>query len=255
MMVFHHRGYGRGTSLIILHGLFGSLDNWATLARQWAAWFHVFTFDARNHGRSSHSQTMNYSVMADDLLGILREHNLAPAHLIGHSMGGKTAMHFATQHPDLVRKLAVVDIAPKQYARRHDHIFRALMALNLNEFTTRKEIDEALAGNIPEASTRQFLMKNLMRAETGRFRWKVNLGVLNDHYPELSAALPREARCVHPTLFVRGGRSTYILDEDKPLLKQHFPNSQLLTIKSAGHWVHADAPADLERIISRFLHA
>ncbi len=255
MMDFHHRGYGRGTSLVILHGLLGSLDNWGTLAKKWSERFHVFTFDARNHGRSPHSQAMNYSVMAEDLLGIMGEHDLAPAHLIGHSMGGKTAMFFATQHPDLVKKLVIVDIAPKHYTRRHDHIFSALMGLDLKEFTTRKEVDDDLAAKIPEFSTRQFLMKNLARTESGRFKWKMNLRVLNDHYPSLSEALPKEARCPNPTLFVRGGRSTYILDEDKPLLKHHFPNSQLLTVKNAGHWVHADASAELDRIVSEFLSA
>ncbi len=252
-MHFHSRSYGRGFPLIILHGLLGSLDNWATLGKKLGERFHVFTFDARNHGRSSHSERMDYEVMVGDLRAFMQEHNITQAHLLGHSMGGKTVMHFAMSHPGMVAKLVVVDMAPKAYSRKHDHIFEALSSLDLKKFTARKEVDDALSVKIPEFSTRQFLLKNLARAESGNFHWKMNLRVLREHYNELSKALPASAVSEAHALFVNGGKSSYVTDTDRPLIKHHFPNSLILTVKNAGHWVHADAPEELEKIVVRFL--
>lgn len=252
-MNLHSRSYGLGAPLIILHGLLGSLDNWATLAKKLGERFHVYAFDARNHGRSSHSEKMNYDVMVEDLHLFMRQHDIPAAYLLGHSMGGKTVMHFAVAHPDMVTKLIVIDMAPKAYIRKHDHIFEALSSLDLKKFSARKEVDEALANKIPEFPTRQFLLKNLARAESGNFQWKMNLRVLKEHYNELSKALPTSAVCKKPALFVNGGKSSYVTEDDRPLIKHHFPNSLILTIKSAGHWIHADAPVELERIVVRFL--
>jgi len=249
----HSRSYGKGHPLIILHGLLGSLDNWVTLARRLADHFHVYTFDARNHGRSSHSSVMSYDAMVEDVRTFMSDHSLASAYLLGHSMGGKTAMQCAVMYPELVDKLIVVDIAPKAYGRRHDHIFEALSSLDLRMYSHRKEVEKALAVNIRESATLQFLLKNLVRDEADKFTWKVNLPVLKNRYSEIGAGIPASARFEKPALFVRGGESNYILDEDKSLIKQVFPRSTLLTIKNAGHWVHADAPDDLLRIVQKFL--
>ncbi|MFN0159537.1 MAG: alpha/beta fold hydrolase [Bacteroidota bacterium] len=254
-MHLHYRSYGSGHPLIILHGLLGSLDNWATLAKRLAAQFHVFAFDARNHGRSSHSDVMNYDVMVEDLRAFMREHGIASAHLLGHSMGGKTAMQFAVEHPEYVNRLIVVDIAPKAYGRRHDHIFEALCSLDLKKFSHRKEAEEVLSQKIHEPATVQFLLKNLVREEEGTFKWKMNLPVLKKHYDEISAGLSEGAKFEKPALFVRGGKSSYILDEDRALIKKIFPRSNILTVKNAGHWVHADAPDELEKIVVGFLSA
>lgn len=253
MIHFHTRSYGRGHPLIILHGLLGSLDNWATLARRFAEHFHVFTFDARNHGRSSHSNVMNYAAMADDVQTFMQKHSIASAYILGHSMGGKTAMQVAMTHAQVVDKLIVVDIAPGAYGRRHDHIFEALCNVDLKKYSSRKEVEEDLALKIREHATVQFLLKNLGRDESGGFRWKMNLPVLRKHYDELGAAIPHSMTFEKPAMFVRGGKSSYITDDEKRRIKKMFPRSSIVTIKNAGHWVHADAPEDLEKIVVRFL--
>lgn len=252
-MHFHHHTYGRGHPLIILHGLLGSSDNWATLGKRLGAHLHVFAFDARNHGRSSHSNVMNYEAMVGDVLTFMQEHGIPSAHLIGHSMGGKTAMRFAVTHADKTDRLIVVDIAPKAYGCRHENIFEALCSLDLKEYSQRKEVELALGEKIPEPATVQFLLKNLGRNDAGAFRWKMNLPALRKHYHEISAGLPASARFDKPMVFVKGGRSNYIQAEDKPAIKHIFPRSNVITIKNAGHWVHADAPDELERIILNFL--
>lgn len=253
MIHFHTRSYGKGYPLVILHGLLGSLDNWATLARRFAQHFHVFTFDARNHGRSSHSNVISYPTMATDVQTFMQRHSLASAHLLGHSMGGKTAMQLAMTHPALIDRLIVVDIAPGAYGRRHDHIFDALCGVDLKRYSSRKEVEEVLALEIPEYATLQFLLKNLGRGESGEFRWKMNLPVLKKHYDELGAAIPEATPFDRPALFIKGGKSSYITATDKPAIKKMFPRSSVVTIKNAGHWVHADAPDDLEKIVVKFL--
>jgi esterase len=250
----HFRSFGKsGHPLIILHGLLGSLDNWATLAKIFGERFHVFALDARNHGRSGHSTIMNYEAMVGDVLAFMTDHSITSAHLLGHSMGGKTAMHFAVTHPEMIARLIVVDIAPRVYGRKHDYIFDALCSLDLRLYSTRKEVEEALRPTIHEPSTLQFLLKNLARDEEGRFKWKANLSVLKKHYEEIAGGFHTTARFEKPTLFVRGGKSNYVLDDDKGLIKHIFPRSNILTIKNAGHWVHADAPVDLATIALRFL--
>jgi len=252
----HFRSYGKGGHpLIFLHGLLGSMDNWATLARRLADHFHVYAFDARNHGRSPHSSVMSYDAMVEDVRTFMRDHSLASAYLLGHSMGGKTAMQCAGMYPELVDKLIVVDIAPKAYGRRHDHIFEALCSLDLGMYSHRQEVEGALAVKIPEPATVHFLLKNLERNESGKFKWKMNLPALKKHYAEISKGASLSARFDKPSLFVKGGRSTYILDDDKRLIKHSFPRSTILTVKNAGHWVHADAPDDLLEIILVFLKA
>lgn len=252
-MSLHYRSYGAGPPLIILHGLFGSLDNWVTIARRWGEHFHVWLFDARNHGRSFHDDRMDYPVMAEDLGRFMTEHGMASARLLGHSMGGKTVMQFAVTYPGRVERLLVVDIAPRSYPRRHDRILESLLALDPRALRTRAEAEKALAQGIPDAATRGFLLKNLARNEGGGFRWKINLGVIDRRYDDLLSALPDGACCDSPALFVRGGRSTYIGELDRPAIRAHFPRATLVTIKNAGHWVHADAPEDLYQTVLRFL--
>lgn len=253
MIRLHFKAYGHGHPLIVLHGLFGSLDNWATLCKKLGATYHVFALDARNHGRSPHSAEIDYKVMSDDVHSFILQQGIRHTHLLGHSMGGKTAMSFAFRYPELLGRLVVVDIAPKTYPRKHDPILRALLELNPFSLSTRKEADEVLASSIADPATRQFLLKNLQRSESGHYRWKMNLPSIDRHYDDLRKGFPAGSRTSAPTLFVRGGKSSYILPEDHTQIKAMFPKSTILTIKKAGHWVHADAPAALEAVVKKFL--
>lgn len=252
-MEFHHRTYGAGPPLIVLHGLLGSLDNWTTLARRWGKHFQVWTFDARNHGRSFHDPRMDYAAMADDLLQFMNRHGIATAHLLGHSMGGKTAMQFALTHPARVERLIVVDVAPRAYERHHDRILDALLGVEPARLAGRAEADEALARTIPEGATRQFLLKNLVRREEGGFRWKMNLAVIAGSYEALLESVGTGGRFDGPVLFVRGGRSSSVGDTDIPRILELFPRAVVATLAGAGHWVHVDAPDELSRVILPFL--
>src|SRR5258707_8793058 len=173
-MQLHFRSYGQGSPLIILHGLFGSLENWLTVSERLSSRFQVFAVDQRNHGQSPHSSEMDYKLMAEDLAEFMHTHHLAEAHILGHSMGGKTAMQFAFLYPGYVRRLVVVDIAPRMYAPRHNQILKAMLSLDLAHFTDRKQIEKALEPQIPELALRQFLIKSVARLPSGGFSLKLN---------------------------------------------------------------------------------
>jgi pimeloyl-ACP methyl ester carboxylesterase len=254
-MHLHYKVYGSESlpALIILHGLLGSSDSWHSFGQRLSERFHIFALDARNHGRSPHSDHFNYPVMAEDVVEFMAQHRIFSASLIGHSMGGKTAGFVALLYPELVDKLIVVDIAPKSYKAHHDQVFDALTSLDLNSFQYRKDIDEALTLKIPEASVRQFLMKNLSRDESGGFQWKMNLEVIEKNYNRINEELPRDRQFSKPTLFIRGAHSNYIQVDDVPLIGQLFPNAELVTIENAGHWVQADAPEELTAHVLEFL--
>jgi esterase len=249
----NYRTYGTGFPLIILHGLFGSLENWQTVSRRLGEHFQVFAIDQRNHGGSPHSQNFNYEVMAGDLLEFMKTHGLARAHILGHSMGGKTAMQFALRHPEKVGKLIVVDMAPKAYPPGHLDIFKALFALDLTRFQNRKEMEDALADSIPEVSVRQFLLKNVMRDEAGVFKWKLGLDEIHQNYDQLNQALAKEAPFPGEALFIKGGRSDYILAPDEGVIKEYFPRALITSIPDAGHWVHAEKLEEFVKIALEFL--
>jgi pimeloyl-ACP methyl ester carboxylesterase len=254
-MQLHFNSYGSDSrpSLIILHGLLGSSDNWHSFGHRFGEHFHTFTLDARNHGRSPHSDHFNYQVMAEDIVEFMTEHHISSASLLGHSMGGKTAALTALLYPELVDKLIVVDIAPRSYQAHHDQVFNALTSLDLNAFRYRKDIDDALTLKIPEQSVRQFLMKNLARDDSGGFRWKMNLEVIEKNYAQINEELPRDRQFNKPALFIRGGNSDYIQIDDLPLMRKLFPKAELMTIKKTGHWVHVDAPEEFSRTVLDFL--
>ena len=255
IMKLHYSEHGSGDPLIILHGFLGASGNWHSLSRNvFAEHFHVFAVDQRNHGRSPHDDQFDYEAMADDLLAFMDEHDIEQAHILGHSMGGKTAMYFTTMYPERVRRLVVVDMTPKRYEPQHNDILDALKRVDFDIHTSRDDIDAVLAETIGEAGTRMFLMKNLaIDRETKRFGWQMNLPVLDEHYDALNEPLTEDAQFDGPTLFIRGGRSNYILDEDRDLIERHFPNARVLTIKDAGHWVHADQPAIFGETVTKYL--
>lgn len=243
--------FGDGPPVIILHGLFGSSDNWQTVSRNIASRFKVFALDLRNHGRSPHSPVFSYEAMAHDLLEFLRDRNLHQVRLIGHSLGGKTAMRFALDNPDHVTRLVIVDIAPKEYPSHHDSILDALTALDLGRFSGRKEIDTALSQSIPSATTRQFLLKNLRRTDQNAFEWRMNLPVLHEQYDETNKAVTGPP-FPGPALFLRSLTSGYINDDDLPEIRRLFPRSRIAEFPT-GHWIHADAPAQFVEVVLDFL--
>ena len=252
-MPLHFKQLGHGEPLVLLHGLFGSADNWFGVAPKLAEKFCVFALDLRNHGRSPHHAEMDYPLLAADVAEFFTARKINSAHVIGHSLGGKVAMQFALDFPARVRKLVVVDMAPRAYARAHDRIFAALLALDLPSFSTRPQIEEALAPEIPSLNLRRFLLKNLGRDSAGGFVWQMNLRGLAENYSRLGEVLEPGRRFSGPVLFLRGGRSDYINAADEVAIHRQFPAAQLQTIAAANHWVHADAPEEFIRLVLDFL--
>lgn len=247
------RTYGEGLPLIILHGLFGSSDNWTTMAKELGKYRKIYLLDQRNHGQSPHAPIFTYEAMANDLKQFILQHDIIKPDILGHSMGGKVAMHFAVRYPDQINKLIVVDIGPKHYPIHHDVILEGLKAIDINNLQSRNEADSELADYVENAGVRQFLLKNLKRHENG-FIWKMNLEVIYDQIAEIGEGLGDNDQFNHDTLFVRGSLSKYILDEDWPAIIKHFPHAVLHTIQGASHWVHAEKPNELAAIIYEFLN-
>jgi esterase len=252
-MELNYYSCGEGAPLIILHGLFGGSDNWQTLSKQFKEHFQIFAVDLRNHGNSPHSDAFDYPAMAEDLREFLEKHALTDALILGHSMGGKVAMQFATSNPERVRKLVVADIAPKDYPPHHEPILKAMLKLDLRKFAERAGIDAALAPDIPSAGLRQFLMKSVARSEEGGFKWKIHLRAIHDNYAKIAAAPALGHPFLKPTLFLRGEKSDYILPEDESTIRRFFPAAELKTIAGAGHWLHAEKPQEFFEITRDFL--
>ena len=250
----HIERQGQGTPLLILHGLFGSGQNWRTLGkRALAPHVEVWAVDLRNHGQSPHTDEFTYQAMASDIIALIEDEAPGPVHLLGHSLGGKVAMHVALSAPHLIDKLIVVDIAPRPYNARHSDILEALTSLDMPTMTSRTAIDEALSDQIPNAMVRQFLLKNAQRHPEGGFHWKINLDAIHANYHRVNETITGYPARPGPTLFVRGGRSTYILDEDQTAIKALFPDAQIATIAEAGHWIHYEAPQPFSEAVLSFL--
>jgi len=252
-MQLHFKESGQGRAVILLHGLFGSSDNWHYIALRLAENFHVFAVDQRNHGQSPHSDEMNYPLMAADVNKFMSSRGLEKAIVIGHSMGGKTAMQLALQFPGKVEKLIIADMAPRAYAPAHEKIFAAQLALDLASFQTRQQIEDALAPEIPDLVLRRFLLKNLGRNSDGAFFWKINLRGLAENSPQLRELVSHSKPFTKPTLFIRGGKSNYIGAAAEPLMRELFPQSEIQTIAAASHWVHADKPEEFLRLVLNFI--
>lgn len=255
-MILHHRVLGdehpANFTIVILHGIFGTSDNWQTFGKALAEQRRVVLVDQRNHGQSPHSAEFNYFAMADDLKTLLEEQRLLRPVVLGHSMGGKTAMFFAVQYPELLSKLIVVDIAPRTYPVHHQTILDAFAAVKIDQIQSRKEAEEQIKPLVPEKGVRQFLLKNLQRTDDG-FSWKLNLPVIRDNIEAVGVAVPDKSSIEVPALFVRGANSDYIKPEDEMLIKRIFPNAQVATVEGAGHWVHAEQPDTLLEIVTKFL--
>lgn len=254
-MELNYKSLGQGEPLIVLHGLFGTLDNWQTLAKAWAEDYLVYLVDLRNHGRSPHVDGLSYPLMAQDLSEFMEQNWIHKAHVLGHSMGGKVAMELALTYPDLVDKLIVVDIAPRPYAPGHDDVFAALFAIDLQKLESRQEAEAILEKHLDDWGVRQFLLKNLSRTKEGGFEWKMNLPVIYRDYLRILEPPTETESFEGPSLFVRGAASRYVKDEDILRIQELFPHSTLSTVPGAGHWVHADQPEVLKNMVINFLLA
>jgi len=253
MELLHALILGQGEPLIILHGFLGMGDNWKSLANKFAENYEVHLVDQRNHGRSFHDEDFSYEHMADDLLNYLDHHNLDRIYLLGHSMGGKTAMLFAVEHPDRLHKLIVADIAPKFYPPHHQYILDALNDVDFELVSSRNEIDKIFKKYIPEMGIRQFLLKNVYRKERNHLAYRFNLEVLEDNIDEIGVALPPRSQYEGPALFLKGALSGYITEQDEILIHAHFPNSEVISISNAGHWLHAENPDAFYLNVVKFL--
>ncbi len=252
--VWHVWESGQGPNVVILHGVFGSGDNWLTLARRLEHRYRAFLPDQRNHGKSFHSDDFGYDLLAEDLRQWMDRMGLDKIHLVGHSMGGKAAMRFAALYPKRLFSLTVVDIAPKAYALdHHAKMLAAMQNLDLLACQSRGDLDAALRDDIPELSTRMFVLKNIERDEQGRFRWRIALGPLSLSLSSIGSALPPQPPLDLPALLVRGEKSNYVTEEDWQTFQERFPHAEFHTVPGAGHWVHADAPDILLSILLQFL--
>ncbi|MBC7424913.1 MAG: alpha/beta fold hydrolase [Bacteroidia bacterium] len=253
-MKLHYKKYGEGpVNIFILHGIFGMLDNWHNIARSMGDSYTIYTVDARNHGQSPHSDEMSYSLMASDLSELLNELKIEEAVIIGHSMGGKTAMVFAHNFPEKTKALVIVDIAPKTYKPGHVSYFKAFEEIDFSKLTNRKEVDEALMPYENDLGVRLFLAKNIERDEEGGFKVKSNLKGIRNGYEEIIGGLTFRETFEKPTLFIKGSRSAYISEYDEVEILKYFPKAAFEVVDNAGHWVNADNPEGFIKVLTVFL--
>lgn len=255
-MILNSKIYGEekgGSPLLVFHGLFGMLDNWATFGREFGEEVPCHLVDLRNHGKSFHSEEMNHQAMAEDILNYLNHHQIQKAYLLGHSLGGKAVMQFALSYPERVEKIIVVDIAPKAYPPHHQKIMETLKSVNFNELKTRKEVEGKMSEGIQEKSVIQFLVKNLYWEKEDRLNWRFNLKVLSEKYSDFVGNAVGFGTFEGDTLFVAGERSHYILPQDELLIRQQFPKYKLVIIENAGHWVQVENPKAFNQAVKQFL--
>lgn len=245
--MLHYRVLGKGDPLVILHGLFGSSDNWQSQAKIFAEFYTVYLVDLRNHGHSFWSEEHSYALMAKDLRAVLETEKLYKITLLGHSMGAKVAMTFSQQYPEMLKKLILVDMGIKAYPMHHHHILAGIKSLNLSDYASRGEAERVLEVHLENPGVRQFLLKNLYWKTKGELAWRMNVSVLEKKMEEILSPIPKQV-VLTTTLFIRGELSNYILDEDIPDIENVFPDSEFETILGAGHWVHAEAQ-------EKFIHA
>ena len=251
-MLLHYKELGEGKPLIILHGLFGTSDNWQTHAKKLSEYYRVILVDQRNHGHSPWSEDFTYEHLADDLEELILHLGIDKFTLIGHSMGGKTAMYYAQKYPSRLEKMVVVDIGIKKYPMHHNEIIKGIKSLDLSTLTSRSEAENAMKPFVDSYGVRQFLLKNLYWFEKGKLAWRMNVEVLEREMEEILAPIPN-IEVWTPTLFIRGAMSNYILDEDWDEIEEIFPDATLETIENAGHWVHSEQPEEFIEMVLGFV--
>lgn len=243
--ILHSKIVGNGKPLCILHGFLGMSDNWKTLGTAYAEnGFNVHLIDQRNHGKSFHSVDFNYDILANDLKAYLNFHKITKTSIIGHSMGGKTAMQFACSFPEMTDKLLVADIAPKFYPPHHHDIITALNSIDLAGKTSRNEVDEELKRYLNNIGVRQFLLKNLYWNKDKKLAFRFNLHVLSNKMEEVGDNISSTDHFSGPSLFLRGSKSEYVIESDTATIHKHFPSATVDTVSNAGHWLHAENPEE-----------
>jgi len=238
--------------LIILHGLFGMLDNWATLSKRFAEQYTVYAIDQRNHGKSDHADAFSYDLLAQDLLEFMDSHDIYTANLLGHSMGGKTVMEFTRLFPERVERLIIADISPRRYDAKHSTIIEALTQLPLEQVKSRGDADRLLANRIEQAGVRQFLLKNIQRSDAG-YSLKMNLPSLVANYSDIIGPVELGTDFDRPVLVLSGGASDYVQEADIDHFEAHYSNVEFVQIPGAGHWLHADNPEAFFAAVTSFL--
>ncbi len=251
--ILHSNILGSGEPLLIIHGFLGMGDNWKSLGKKLSENYEVHLIDQRNHGRSFHTDEFSYNILVDDLINYIKYYQLDRINILGHSMGGKTAMLFAVTHSEKVKKLIVADIGPKFYPRHHDIILEGLSAVDFTRQKSRNEVEEVLQEYIPEIGIRQFLLKNVYWKTKGQLAFRFNLHSLIDTIDEIGVALPSLTMFEGETLFLRGENSGYIGNDDSVLIEAHFSKATIVTVKNAGHWLHAENPTDFYDYVVSFL--
>jgi len=251
-MQLYARIQGSGPPVVLLHGLFGSNENLGVIARALAGDFTTYSLDLRNHGRSPHADSMDYPALAADVAETLDAHDVGAAAVVGHSLGGKTAMELALSYPERVSRLAVIDIAPIEYGRRHDQELQAMRSLDLGTIRSRTDADRALAQAIPNPAVRQFLLKNLVRSDGG-FAWRIPLDTIANNYAAIAAAPTSRGSYRGPALFVRGGHSDYIPRTAERTIRERFPAARIETVDGGAHWVHVDSLEPFLELLRPFL--
>ncbi|SNY42263.1 esterase [Arsukibacterium tuosuense] len=251
-MILHSHSIGSGEPLVLIHGLFGSYENLAGIARALSDQWQIISIDLPNHGQSAHSDQMSYSNMVADLAETLDSLDITQCALLGHSLGGKLAMAFALTYPKRVSQLIIADIAPVRYERSHQAVFAGLNAVTLATISNRSDADKQMAVHIKEPGVRQFLLKSLHKTEQG-FHWRFNLGVLSKCYDELLGAPAAKDKYAGPVLFIKGAESDYILPEHRPQIMQLFPAAEAKIINGTGHWLHAEKPVAFAKLVRDFL--
>ena len=251
-MKLNYKKIGEGKPLLILHGLFGSSDNWGTLGKKFAENNLVYLIDLRNHGRSPHSKEMSYDLMADDLLELIEYENINSPIILGHSMGGKAALLFAEKYPKYLDKLIVADIGIKAYPMHHDEILKGLNSVNLQEISSRTQAQQSIQVHIDNLGIQQFLLKNLYWIEKGKLAWRMNLKEIEKNIGEILVKINVHKNPTD-TLFIRGEMSNYILEEDFQNILESFPNGVIRTIPKVGHWLHAENPIEFYKIVNEFI--
>lgn len=242
MKLYFRKVGEQGPALIILHGIFGSSDNWLGIAKMLSDQFQVYLVDQRNHGQSPWSDKFDYQVMSEDLLEFIQEHQLIKPIILGHSMGGKVVMQFALNHPEVAQKMVVVDIAPKFYPVHHTAILEGLNSLDLKNLASRTEANEHLKRFEEKEGVRQFLLKNLFRNDQQEFAWRINVKVITKNIDVVGHELWVKNSVNIPAYFIKGAESHYIQPEDERYIAEIFPNFELIEVPHAGHWVQADQP-------------
>ena len=254
MQILHSKIVGEGKPLLILHGYFGMGDNWKSHANKFAQdGFEVHLIDQRNHGRSFHSDEFDYELMVTDLYNYIEHYELETIYLLGHSMGGKTAMLFATEYPEFVKKLIIADISPRMYPPHHHDILKALNSVDFTVQNSRKLIDEKLADLIPEIGVRQFMLKSVYRKTKEELAFRFNLKSLTQNNNKVGEALPSFTIFKGEALFLKGENSGYISGNEEPIIEAHFPNFIIKIISGAGHWLHAEKPKSFYQEVINFL--